>query len=428
MRKFRLSARGLQQTVVCAKDKNFTFNVSGHEYHCHSFFADFISPKIAEMHLTDPLADTFYINLNDDNYEFTNIMNLMEGKSITNAQPTYITKVAKILRNQELFDAYSVKLDYDVEEPDFQGIIAVIDEKHDYGLDYSQEVNFLAQNLHLVPHRLLCGLPLPVMEKIMTSKSLLIDSEEELFNIICELIHHGGPEFSHLFSNVVFENLNSLTMNTFLEKFNPLEIDASIWNVLKNRLVLEVNCPIDYSRYKKIITTLVHNQEQPFTGIFDFLGKKKMVPVKNLVSATLSNDHSISDKIFNKDNNATWHIDEKNDSFLMFDFKSSKVSISGYEIKSGAPESHWDSPHNWVIETSDDKTTWQVVDKRESNTDLISNDTIFYWGIEEKTDPARYIRWRITKDTTQKSSQLQCKQFEIYGDYIEILSQTETST
>ncbi|KAI5499950.1 protein ubiquitination [Trichomonas vaginalis G3] len=428
MKKFRLSAQGLQQTALCAKEHNFTFIAGEHEYHCHSFFADFISPKIAEMHLTDPLADTFYIDLNDDNYEFQKIIDLMQGKTISNVRPSYITKVAKILRNQELFDAFSVKLDYNAEEPDFQGIIAIIDEKHDFGLDYSTEVNFLAQHFHDIPHKLLYGLPLPVMEKILTSKLLLIDSEEEIFNIVCNLIKYNGPEYAHLFSNVIFENLDSKTMSSFIKEFDPSNIDASIWNVIKSRLTLEVQCSIDYSRYKKLVTKIPHNPENPFAGVFDFLfkAKKGLLP-KNLVSVFLSNETHIADKFFARDSTSPWHFTEKYDNYLQLDFKSSLIAMTGYEIKMGGSGSSRSSDnfHDWVIEVSDDQTNWEIVDKKERNTDL-APDSSMYFELEKQTPPSRFIRWRITKDPGKSSNNtLNIKQFEIYGDYIEIMYPNE---
>ena len=427
--KVLLSSAGLQQVAMRVKENNFKFIVGGHEYPCHSFFADFISPNVAKLHLTDPLADTYTIKCKDLKHEFKIIMSLMNGEKImiSPEDRKYILKIAKKLGNGELFDRFAPN--YEVEDEndiDFQLIISILDTKFQYDLDYQKEADFIAEHFHTIDHDLFRSMPIDVIERIMNSDKLLIDSELEIFNVISDLCKNAGPEYSRLFNNVIFENLDAQVVSNFMKDFGPDKLESSIWTVLCSRLSLQVPEANDFDRYKKTIYTFKYDTKKPFYGIFQYMRDQYQRNIESIVQVTALQDYNNTPakKLINGDKNSSWGLSEIRDNYLLFDFKNVLVKIDGYEIHSSS-NSHWDNPQSWVLEISKDNEHWTVIDQKNENTEMGGNEKHHYWEIEQKTlsIPSRYIRWRLTK--TSGSGGLMCKQWEFYGDFIRPLNESD---
>ena len=426
--KVLLSAAGMQNAAVKMHDNNFTFIVGDHKYYCNSFFADFISPKVAQLHISDPLADTFVIKSKDAKHEFQLVMDIMYGKKVILSQENqkYLLKISKKLGNSELYNQFETKIeDKDKpEEIDFNEIFELIRVKYKYQLDYQHEIDIIAKYFYFLDKKYFTDVPFTVMERILNSPKLVIDTEKQLFGIICELIDHSGPEYAKLLTNLVYENIEKESIVNLISKLKGTEVDGALWEAICKRLVLDVPDPHDYSRYRKTIDTLNYNKEKHFNGIFAFLTQLcKGNPAESLVAVSALREHNSTkcDKLFSNEK-VSWGLTEVTDNYLLFDFKLALVKVTGYEIRSGT-NSHWDNPQSWVIEVSNDKSAWTVIDNKVNNTEMGGNEKIHYWKIEEATTPSRYVRWRLTKNGT---GGLYCKQWELYGDYIRSTSDVET--
>ena len=63
-KEFKISAEGLKNIVFnnSCGDDDFVFIIGKHEIRMKKIFADFISPRISQIHQVDPTVDSFFIN------------------------------------------------------------------------------------------------------------------------------------------------------------------------------------------------------------------------------------------------------------------------------------------------------------------------------------------------------------------------------
>jgi len=99
-----LSARGLSQVPANESSNDFTFLVGDATYRCPTFVADFLSPRIAELHSVDDSIRTFSIETNDAHGLFADFLSLGRGESLalTESNRAFYISIAKELRNREL--------------------------------------------------------------------------------------------------------------------------------------------------------------------------------------------------------------------------------------------------------------------------------------------------------------------------------------
>ena len=63
-KEFRISAAGLKNIIFTNSfnDDDFVFIIGNHEIRMKKIFADFISPRVSQIHQVDPTIDSFSIN------------------------------------------------------------------------------------------------------------------------------------------------------------------------------------------------------------------------------------------------------------------------------------------------------------------------------------------------------------------------------
>ena len=83
-----ISSKGLGQINQEFLPDNFTFIIDDHSYSCNKIQADFLSPKIANIHKVDPLIDTFkFDEIEDKDGSFQEFIDfLKEGQLKTNPE------------------------------------------------------------------------------------------------------------------------------------------------------------------------------------------------------------------------------------------------------------------------------------------------------------------------------------------------------
>jgi hypothetical protein len=78
----RLSARGLANIQEKEEYNDFEFVVGESHYRCPWFIADFLSPRIAQLHSIDNTIGSFVINTKDAKSEFSKFLLLGRGDEI----------------------------------------------------------------------------------------------------------------------------------------------------------------------------------------------------------------------------------------------------------------------------------------------------------------------------------------------------------
>ena len=137
---------------------------------------------------------------------------------------------------------------------------------------------------------------------------------------------------------------------------------------------------------------------------------------KGIVEITASsNSYNQCHQITNYGWNDYWHTRNDENSWVRFDFKTRRVYLKSYSLKSGG----WGCNHllHWCIEGSEDGNKWTVIDNRDTQ-DL--NGNYIVKNYECHTDRTgdefyRYIRLRQTGKDSGNYSYLILSEIEFFG-------------
>lgn len=426
---FHLSSSGLANAKRHNVKNDFKFLVGKNppykEYPCNSFFANFISPKVAMLHASDPNVSSFVLPIDDGNQNFQLVMDLMYGHPIkpTDIQVYSLREFAKILGNDELHKKFN-----DNSGINTTNVVSRLEEKYSNGMDASTEIEYIAKNIASIPPNSFAKTPIILLERILSHPDILVKDEDSLFEFIEEIVLSRNPRPITLFSHIIFENLRTETLNHALSLINPETLTSQLWESLRTRIGGKVTIELEKGkRYYRDITDCRFADEE-FDGILHMLFKKcKTNPVDNNIIdvSSSSDDTSSSEKPknlfdFNQSRNQ-WSMNVKKGNYLLIDFKASKVKIDGYSIKSGSG-SHWENEQSWVIEGSNDNINYKIIDEKIKNKEMGGSERVHHWSCHSD-EAYRYIRWRLTKDGN--GSKMTSRQFELFGQYIVYLGQTD---
>jgi len=417
----KLSSRGLQNIESCHHKEDFKFIVDGKEYFCLSFFADFISPIIAQRHAIDPCMDCFVVNVKDPDNYFPLVLDLMRGKSlsISSKQRDFFKNVAIALGNDELLTYVQ---NISVASLNALNALSSLEEKIQYNFDVTEEIECIASNFFKIDQRLLAQLDIGILMRILHSPNLTVSSEVDVFNFIVSLVKKDR-KYAILFSAMIFSSLSSSQITEFNSIIKYEDLDPLLLNSMKNRLVFKtpnVQIPNRYNR--KIHKIPFKGNNEMFNGIMDFLRKendgKNPVDI-HLVKITMGfpTECKVNPReLFERRTRPRWYLPEKEDNFICLDFVGGKVSMDGYSWGSGSDSSYWEYPVSFTWEGSNDYNMWEVIDKKDENTDMGGNEKTHHWNCN-KSKFYRYIRFRL-RDVTRKGG-LYSTQLELFGEYEE---------
>ena len=131
-----------------------------------------------------------------------------------------------------------------------------------------------------------------------------------------------------------------------------------------------------------------------FKGIISHLREQcgGNVHVKYVVNITASsNDYNQCHQVTDYGWNDCWYTRNEPNSWICFDFKEKIVKLTKYSLKSR----YFDHLRQWVIEGSNDGSSWEELDKRKTK-DLVKGDAETYECRREKDKYFRYLRLRKT--------------------------------
>ena len=365
--KFELSGRGVGDAAAL-HEQNFVFVVNGIEYPCCRFQACFVSGRVRRLLASDGVISRLKLNVDDDKYQFEEVMNLMNGRaiSITRDNAAFLEACARELENDELLDrVISFRLDDDLSLLNVVDRIRIKRESHS---DCKDEFPFLATHFFEMSIGALKCLSVSELELVLMSPVLKLESEDQLYDIIISL-GKNGYEYLSLLRQVEFEFLSDSKLSQFLDRVFPDLIDGSIWEWLCK--CARSFCGSDSSRtqqkagryasYCKSFTSAIGT----FKGIVQhlrFWGRGNPHE-KQIISITAHDNYHQCHQIVDYGWNDWWTSKDEPNSAVQFDFKSRRVCVSEYSLKSDGSDS---GGHllSWAIEVSDDGSTWDAIDEQ----------------------------------------------------------------
>ena len=142
----------------------------------------------------------------------------------------------------------------------------------------------------------------------------------------------------------------------------------------------------------------------PLVGVFEYLLEEFGSDLRGIVQVTASSRSAESQGLVR---GLDWWTDDAPESFVQFDFGSSCLRLSAYNLRSF-------SLLSWVVEVSSDGSTWKVVDER-SLEEAPKSPTTFTCAMPAEVF-ARFVRIRQTGPDTQGENVLCIIRIELFGD------------
>ena len=187
----------------------FSFIVNEKVYKTTQIISDLLSPKICQIHKSDPTANSFIIDT-ENKGDFSKILKLVnfEVNPLFEEDIDFISEVVEILGN----DSIQIKI-----QPSKITIDNVIDlyQKHSkssifYTETIDHEIDLISSNLGEIldkQEEKLMSFDISSLERIIKNQNLQIKDENQLLSFICHL-YIQDTKYSPLFEYVLFENVN----------------------------------------------------------------------------------------------------------------------------------------------------------------------------------------------------------------------------
>lgn len=426
----KLQTKSILNAPFQQYDKDFTFIINGERIKTSKFVADILSPKIAQMHLTDPTFDKFIIKTQYSGHP-SYLLKLMNFNynDIPISEAPFLSEVIDILGNNSI----KIHEDNKKESITINNVFDLI-QRHDhfkiyYANDLKDEIDFISEHFYEIKdeNEFFQELSLSTIQQILENPNLQLSSEDQLINFI-NFIYSKNPEYSVLYEYVEFINVSSSNIKKFIQLFNFNDITKETWTALSRRLGMQI--VITKNQLKKINKSerynvhkgipILYDENAKFKGIINYIrdnskgGLEKEVGITS--SSVFSNSYDPQNALIFNDKNKRFLSDDIENSWICIDFKKHQIIPTNYSIKSFELNQNSAHPKSWVIEASNDNKNWDLIDERNNCPFLNGRNFIHTFKIKNQVhNKYRYIRLRQTKPNWAESNYLMISCIEFYG-------------
>ena len=235
-----LSSRGWSSIARHLHEEDFQFIVGEKSYSCNVMLAEFLSPKISRLREADPTICVYRVEQDDSSSHFGEFLSLpFESKMrISQENFDFLVSVSRELENREIVSQLASLYFSSAGVITTANAVGHLRMKDMWqSVDANPEVEFIAKNFSDVEN--LSALDIDQLRRILGHKSLRIQSEDSLYNFICQMIAKD-ESFSELLEFVNFKFLGSESIHHFVsssESYIFEHWNSSIWKSLCARLV-----------------------------------------------------------------------------------------------------------------------------------------------------------------------------------------------
>ena len=382
----RLTADWMKNIPSEAVERDFEFVVNGESIFWNSVLACALSPKISRLRSSDSLAKRLIINTRDEKGLFPQVLSLTLGKSIDigdTGDVGFFLSIAQELENRSLCGNI---LNLTGKELTVETCVDRLKEMSSYGVACDEELEFIAAHFYEIEREKLKEIDLDLLNEILFSDSLVLESEDALYEFVADLFRTNEDNqdaYFRLFSALWFECLSVENVKSFCEICGHFlhEMDSMMWEHLSMRLCHDVafrQTDSTRKRYHRRETLIAYTGSNSLDGIIRHLSNAcgGNVHDKGVVEITSGPPHSTLEcnaakNVADLTVDSYFYSDNSPNQFVCYNFKDKTIIPTHYSIRShyaGNPGNHnWKS---WVVETSTDGNVWTEVDRRENNGDL----------------------------------------------------------
>ena len=429
---FELSGRSVGEAAALEK-RSFVFVVDGVEYPCCRFQACFVSARVRRLLASDCCLSRLCLRVTDDEDHFKDVVRLMNGHriSITPANASFLEACARELENDELLSRIlSFQLDGDISLSNVVDRIRIKSESHS---DYTSELDFIASHFSEVGFDVLQSLRVGDLELVLANPLLKLESEDKLYDTIMLLVRENGDDYTVLLRCVEVTYLSESKVKEFLDRIFPDMVDASVWasfsecvcrfcglhanKSLMDRTRSHANHVTSMKESPRVARRYNLAYEEfttangPFHGICRHLRDECAgnPDDKGVISISSQNDRP--KWVVDYGSKQCWCSRNEPNSCVQFDFKSRRVCLSQYSIRSGGRYSLL----SWAIEVSDDGSTWEAIDERNTQ-DLNGQYVVGTYDCLRRSDRfVRFVQLRQTGKNSLNDHHLCLSHIEFFG-------------
>ena len=456
-----ISGTGLRNVIFTSSDfeDNFRFILNNQEIILNRFYADFISPTVSHIHQADPTINHLYLNdtireLNISNEIINsellnNIKQIASGYSIEIDEEMghKIRLFSLLLGNDEMFNQMNELFPISTKEE--TDIDSCLQNLRFSNIGQNQALlDFISSYFYLIDQSKIENMPKSIIYSIISNKHLKISDEDSLFELIDRIIENDDQGNDENFDDgkiifyeqIAIEKLNEENFQKLIDSIDSNQMTQFLWDKLKKcfyyQFLKNKNNEYDdrYSESAQIKTIEYdNNSNNRFKGIISYLGKgnPKSVVDNQIVDVTsssilynsLAHDPKHVADFYSEGSGSSFLSENIPNSWLLYDFKDKKVKPSSYSIKShhfgGRGSYH---PQTWVIEGSNDKNDWKILDSRNEDNSLNSRSVSHNFKIQNKlgkNDYYRYLRIKQTGVTVRNDNYFGFSSLEYFGSIIE---------
>jgi hypothetical protein len=404
-------------------EKDFVFIGHNFEYKCTRFEACFLSPRVCELLETDRSLNSMFVEYegNDGQALFEIVGKLIGGERVEflEEQEQGLLVLSRVVGNDKIEKA----LVGGIECIDIRNVCTRLIFEYGIGVSVEEEIEFAASHFYEIGEESLRKLPIDILETILSCEGLRLKNEDSLLEFIQSVEHDRNILYRYL----KCEYLSCEGIKVLLEDLNADSLDYMIWTSICRRLILSV-CELskdseNVSKWRFISCeqtcdgqAFVFVEGFEMKGIISFLSTKcgGNIHTNGLVTISSSGDEY----------NHCWQVADHGwtsyrytksvpNSWISFDFKNRRVSLSHYTLKSHPGTMNFFIA--WVIEGSNDSGSWTELDRR-STRDLVGASIVKTYSCSNTSSTSfRYLRMRQTGPTSHNFHYLILTNIEFFG-------------
>jgi hypothetical protein len=412
-----LTAKGLIKVPMNQYEYDFTFFIDGHEHHCPSFVAAFLSPRVCDLQRNDSTIRSLHLETKDPENYFKSFLSLGFGFGFEVPSQTrnFVFDLCRELRNAELYESLFNAAENKITKSNVIDRILTLSEMKS---SYESEIAFVASHFFEFSRSDFSELNLNIISDIVGHQSLKLRNEDSLYEFISTLISEDS-NYSSLLEFVRFEYLSNSSIRHFVDFISSSFefLTFSIWETLSNRLVLNVSPASSKDRHAH----RTFAPSSPFDGIISYLTRKHQGNVHELdivrISASSVSSGTLK-SLADLNTPCQFYTNCVANSWICYDFNTMQINLTHYSIRTQSDENaHY--LRNWVVEGSIDGSEWTILDQRNNNLYLAGLSQIVTFSVSQRND-IRMVRIRQTGKDSSGSDYLESGGFEFFGYLVEI--------
>lgn len=445
---YTLDLNNFKKIPIDRYDKDFTFIVDEKRYQVPRIIADFLSPKIRQMHFYDETINEFYISTDQKGGEthFPEFLKLanFEAKTLTSFQrkiySSYFIELGNIDEyfrlNDDIFSTISSQNAISHLKLLFNFYQKNSEEFDRYNSQIQKLILFVSSHFYEIVKEEMKQLPFEIISSIVSSPSLKIADEDSILEFIMSL-YEEDRNYAPLLSNVAFCNLSDEAVDSFIDRFLIDDLNSEIWRAIFSRLSkskqnsmsskvksegrYEINGGRNEEDENYEIKEIESASDHKLEGLMHFLTKETGGNIHDngtieITSNSIENDRRHPKNLVDYEILSAYSSKKDTESIVCFDFKDKKIKLNSYSIRSsnnGPGSCHL---RNWVVEVSNDKEKWEEVDRHSDDSALNGLGIIANFEVSKKLNGFyRFIRLRQTGPSWANANRVYFYMVDFFG-------------